>query len=60
MPHAVPSQLDPYTVRLTRLTLVWVLTALVLFPILAVLGLLMRTCRAGISRRCPPNGSTRS
>jgi hypothetical protein len=29
---------DRYTQRLTRVTLIWVLTALVLFPVLAVLG----------------------
>ena len=54
MAHAVTSQLDPYTVRLTRLTLVWVLTALVLFPILAVLGLLMRTMQSGYFQAVPP------
>ena len=48
-----------YTARLTRLTLVWVLTALVLFPVLAVLGLLMRTLQGDYFRRCRPSGSTR-
>ena len=36
-----------YRARLTRVTLVWVLTALVLFPVLAMLGLLMRTLQSG-------------
>src|SRR5437762_13578851 len=45
---------DSYTPRLTRLTLVWVLTALVLFPILAVLGLLMRVLQAGFMPSLPP------
>jgi hypothetical protein len=36
-----------YAARLTRLTLTWVLVALVLFPILAVLGFLMRVLQAG-------------
>ena len=38
---------DRYTARLTRLTLTWVLVALVLFPVLAVLGFLMRLLQAG-------------
>src|SRR6516225_8914821 len=38
---------DPYMARLTRVTLTWVLVALVLFPVLAVLGFLMRTLQAG-------------
>ena len=54
MAHAIASQPDPYTARLTRLTLVWVLTALVLFPILAVLGLLMRTLQSGYFQAVPP------
>src|SRR6187401_609197 len=54
MAHAVTSPLDPYTARLTRLTLVWVLTALVLFPILAVLGLLMRTMQSGYFQAVSP------
>jgi hypothetical protein len=33
--------------RLTRVTLVWVFTALVLFPVLTILGLLMRTQQGG-------------
>src|SRR6058998_1981211 len=43
-----------YTPRLVRLTLIWVLTALVLFPILAVLGLLMRVLQAGFLPSTPP------
>ena len=38
---------EAYSARLTRVTLDWVLTALVLFPILAVLGFLMRALQAG-------------
>ena len=38
---------EAYSARLTRVTLTWVLTALVLFPILAVLGFLMRVLQAG-------------
>jgi cytochrome c oxidase subunit I len=45
---------DPYMPRLTRLTLTWVLTALVLFPILAVLGFLMRILQAGFFSAVPP------
>jgi len=43
----VMPEVDVYTARLTRVTLVWVLTALVLFPVLAILGLLMRTEQSG-------------
>lgn len=46
--------MDAYNARLIRLTLVWVLTALVLFPILAVLGLLMRTMQSGYFQTVPP------
>jgi cytochrome c oxidase subunit 1 len=35
-------------------TLVWVLTALVLFPVLAILGLLMRTQQGGYLQAVPP------
>jgi cytochrome c oxidase subunit I len=45
---------DAYTPRLVRLTLTWVLTALVLFPILAVLGFLMRVLQAGFLPAVPP------
>src|SRR5262245_38271412 len=45
---------DLYMPRLTRLTLTWVLTALVLFPILAVLGFLMRAVQAGFMASLPP------
>src|SRR5215831_11717085 len=45
---------DPYVPRLTRVTLTWVLTAFVLFPILAVLGLLMRVLQAGFFSALPP------
>src|SRR4030095_11681647 len=45
---------DVYTARLTRVTLVWVLTALVLFPVLAILGLLMRTQQGGYLQAIPP------
>jgi cytochrome c oxidase subunit 1 len=40
--------------RLIRVTLVWVLTALVLFPVLAILGLLMRTQQGGYFQAVPP------
>src|SRR5262249_49077758 len=45
---------DVYTVRLTRVTLTWVLTALVLFPVLALLGLFMRSIQAGFMAALPP------
>jgi cytochrome c oxidase subunit 1 len=45
---------DLYRARLTRVTLVWVLTALVLFPVLAILGLLMRTQQGGYFQSVPP------
>src|SRR5580765_1243890 len=45
---------DVYRARLTRVTLVWVLTALVLFPVLAILGLVMRTGQGGILTTLPP------
>jgi len=50
---AVPEP-DVYRTRLTRVTLVWVLTALVLFPVLAILGLLMRTQQGGYLQAVPP------
>lgn len=45
---------DAFGARLTRLTLTWVAVALVLFPILAVLGLLMRVLQAGFFAALPP------
>jgi hypothetical protein len=51
----VVQSVDAYTPRLTRLTLTWVLTALVLFPILAVLGFLMRILQAGFMASVPPH-----
>src|SRR6476646_7480276 len=45
---------DMYRAQLTRVTLVWVVTALVLFPILAILGLLMRTQQGGYFQNVPP------
>lgn len=50
---AIPEP-DVYRARLTRVTLVWVLTALVLFPVLAILGLLMRTEQGGYLQTMPP------
>ena len=44
---------DPYPARLTRVTLTWVLVALVLFPVLA-LGFLMRVLQAGYLPTVPP------
>ncbi len=43
----VAADVDAYPVRLKRLTLTWVLVALVLFPVLAVLGFVMRVVQAG-------------
>jgi cytochrome c oxidase subunit 1 len=45
---------DEYPGRMTRVTLVWVVVGLVLFPILAVLGLVMRTLQAGYFAATPP------
>jgi cytochrome c oxidase subunit 1 len=45
---------DVYTQRLTRVTLTWVLVALVLFPVLAVLGFLMRVLQSGFLAAVPP------
>ncbi|HVH29341.1 MAG TPA: cbb3-type cytochrome c oxidase subunit I [Vicinamibacterales bacterium] len=53
-PTATMPQSDLYVARLTRVTLVWVLTALVLFPVLAILGLLMRTQQGGYLQAMPP------
>src|SRR5262245_36527177 len=50
----VLTETDRYAERLGRVTLTWVLTALVLFPILAVLGLLMRVLQAGSFAAVPP------
>src|SRR5438874_287324 len=54
MAHVVVAEPDVYTPRLTRVTLTWVLVALVLFPVLAILGLLMRTVQAGLLPTLPP------
>ncbi|HEU4939758.1 MAG TPA: cbb3-type cytochrome c oxidase subunit I [Vicinamibacterales bacterium] len=45
---------DVHRTRLIRVTLVWVLTALVLFPVLAILGLLMRAQQSGYLQSTPP------
>jgi cytochrome c oxidase subunit I len=45
---------DVYRARLTRVTLVWVLTALVLFPVLAILGFMMRAEQGGYLQATPP------
>jgi cytochrome c oxidase subunit 1 len=45
---------DPYPAKLGRLTLTWVLVALVLFPVLAVLGFVMRVLQAGYFPAVPP------
>ncbi len=45
---------DRYTAQMTRLTLVWVVVGLVLFPILALLGGVMRTLQAGYFAATPP------
>jgi cytochrome c oxidase subunit I len=44
---AIVSGQENYSLRLTRLTLIWVMVALILFPVLAVLGFLMRVLQAG-------------
>ena len=48
---------EQYTAQLTRQTLVWVLTALVLFPVLAILGLLMRILQSGYFQAVSPEFS---
>src|SRR5215471_8938126 len=45
---------DQYAPRLVRVTITWGLTALVLFPVLAILGLRMRTLQAGYMAAVPP------
>jgi cytochrome c oxidase subunit 1 len=50
----VIADVDLYPARLGRLTLTWVLVALVLFPVLAVLGLVMRVVQAGYFAALPP------
>ena len=45
---------DPYPAKLARLTLTWVLVAFVLFPVLAVLGFVMRVVQAGYFPALPP------
>jgi cytochrome c oxidase subunit I len=54
VPETLVADSDVYVARLTRLTLTWVLVALVLFPILAVLGFLMRLLQAGFLASMPP------
>jgi cytochrome c oxidase subunit 1 len=50
----VVADIDTYPARLGRLTLTWVLVALVLFPVLAVLGFVMRVVQAGYFSALPP------
>jgi cytochrome c oxidase subunit 1 len=45
---------DRYPATLTRLTLIWVCVAFVLFPILALLGLALRALQAGYFPTTPP------
>ncbi len=45
---------DVYRAKLVRVTLIWVLTALVLFPVLAIFGLLMRTEQGGYLQAMSP------
>jgi len=54
VPEVLVADSGVYIARLTRLTLTWVLVALVLFPILAVLGFLMRVLQAGFFAALPP------
>src|SRR5262249_14681248 len=51
---AVGTPSDQYAARLTRVTLVWVAVGLVLFPVLALLGVVMRTLQAGFFAATPP------
>jgi cytochrome c oxidase subunit I len=51
----VMETVDVYSGRLTRVTLTWVLVALVLFPILAVLGFVMRVLQAGFFPEFTPD-----
>jgi len=48
------ADVDRYTARLVKVTITWVLTALVLFPVLALLGFLMRALQAGYMPSVPP------
>ena len=51
------ADVDTYPVRLKRVTLTWVLVALVLFPVLAVLGFVMRVVAGRLlPGACRPNG----
>ena len=50
----VATQSDRYPAQLTRVTLAWVAVGLVLFPILALLGFVMRTLQAGYFAATPP------
>jgi len=45
---------DAYPAQMTRVTLYWVAVGLVLFPVLAILGLVMRTLQAGFFPATPP------
>jgi cytochrome c oxidase subunit 1 len=45
---------DPYPARLTRVTLWWVVVGLVLFPVLALLGGVLRVLQAGYLATTPP------
>jgi cytochrome c oxidase subunit 1 len=54
MSQASVADASAYEARLTRLTLAWVLVALVLFPVLAALGFLMRALQAGFFASLPP------
>src|SRR5262249_50910926 len=54
MTQTVTTTDQVYTQRLTRITLIWVLTALVLFPVLAILGFFMRGMQAGFMPSVPP------
>ena len=45
---------DTYSSRMTQVTLAWVAVGLVLFPVLSLLGLGMRTLQAGYFAATPP------
>jgi cytochrome c oxidase subunit I len=52
--HVAVVEPDRYQQALTRLTVVWVLVAFVLFPVLAILGLAMRVMQSGFLPTVPP------
>ena len=45
---------DSYTAGITRVTWAWIVLGLVLFPILSILGLVLRVLQAGYFAATPP------